>query len=93
MANFDLQRLDPMFTTAATKPLPRGKGLDRRPIITIDGRNYMRDNRGPEVARVVAMVEAKRIAADTLLCLGELAGMVLIVGSAVLLCVGFAVGL
>ncbi|MDG4856443.1 hypothetical protein [Mesorhizobium sp. WSM4982] len=81
--------IDHYFDPMPTKPgRPRGRGIDRRPIITIDGRNYMREGRGPEVARVAALVEAKRMAWDTALVLGELAGVVLIVGSLTLLCVG-----
>lgn len=66
--------LDPMFTT---KPAPRGPGVDRRPINT---QHHI-------ITTIEAKLDAKAVAFDILLTVGEAIGAGLISASIVLLCV------
>jgi hypothetical protein len=59
-------RLDPEFKA-------RGKGIDRRHIITIDGRNYK--PRPQAVAAIVQRMTAKHLAREWFWCALELATM------------------
>ena len=60
---------------------PRGTGQDRRPVIILDGVTYSRVGRKPDDVQVIARIDAKRIARETILTLFELLGWVMILGA------------